>query len=204
MRRIVAINHLTLDGVMQAPARPDEDVRDGFEHGGWAVPGNDEVMAKAMGAKMATAGSMLLGRRTYEDFFGYWPHQEDNPYTGVLDRTQKYVASTTLAEPLPWQNSTLLDGDAVAAVADLKRRPGKDITVLGSGGLLRSLMPHGLIDEYVLMIHPLVLGAGLRMFDDGGSRLGLRLIDAVTTTTGVVIATYRPAESRPDPHVAAG
>jgi dihydrofolate reductase len=190
--RIVVINHLTLDGVMQAPGRPDEDRRGGFEHGGWATPNTDEVMGRVMGERMQ-GGPLLLGRRTYEDFAGYWPKQRDNPYTEALNNVQKYVASTTLTEPLPWGNSTLLEGDAAEAVAALKQQPGKDITVLGSGQLVQTLMRHDLVDRYVLMIHPLVLGTGRRLFPDGGPPATLRLLDSVTTTTGVVIATYEPA-----------
>jgi dihydrofolate reductase len=195
MGRIVVINNVTLDGVMQAPGRPDEDPRGGFEHGGWAQPYNDDVLGSAMGQRMTRGEALLLGRRTYEDFAGFWPHQKDNPYTEVLDNTQKYVASTTLEEPLPWANSTLLEGDVVAAVADLRYQAGKDVVVLGSGELIRSLMPHGLIDEYVLLIHPLVLGSGGRLFPDDGSPARLSLVESVTTTTGVVIATYAPARA---------
>jgi dihydrofolate reductase len=117
MRRVVVTNNLTLDGVRQAPGRPDEDRRGGFEHGGWAVPYNDEVMGRVMAERMANAGSLVLGRRTYEDFYGYWPKQTDNPFTPVLNETTKYVASTTLSEPLPWQNSVLLEGDAAVLIA---------------------------------------------------------------------------------------
>jgi dihydrofolate reductase len=194
MGRIVVVNSLSLDGVMQAPGRPDEDTRDGFEHGGWAIPYQDEVVARVMGERMAEPGPLLLGRRTYEDFFSYWPHQTDNPFTDVLNSLPKYVVSTTLTEPLPWANSTLLDGDAVEAVTALKRESSQDIGVLGSGQLLQTLMRHGLVDEYVLSIHPLVLGSGRRMFTDDGRRTRLRLVDAIPTTTGVVIATYRPAD----------
>jgi dihydrofolate reductase len=133
MRKLVATISLTLDGVMQAPGRPDEDRRGGFEHGGWAGPYHDPVMMKAMGEGMAQGADLLFGRRTYEDFFAVWPGRTDNPFTAVLDRSQKYVASRTLREPLPWQNSTLLAGDAAAAVAELKKQPGKDLAVLGSG-----------------------------------------------------------------------
>jgi dihydrofolate reductase len=142
-----------------------------------------------MGEGMAKTGALLLGRRTYEDFAGYWPRQTDNPFTDVLDNIQKYVASTTLTEPLPWQNSTLLQGDAADAVASLKERPGPDIAILGSGALIQSLRSRNLIDEYVLLIHPLILGTGRRLFPDGPES-GLRLSNSVTTTTGVVIATY--------------
>jgi dihydrofolate reductase len=191
MRKIVATVSLTLDGVMQAPGRPDEDQRGGFEHGGWARAYNDPVMMKAMGEGMAQGADLLFGRRTYEDFFAVWPGRKDNPFTAVLDNSQKYVASRTLREPLPWQNSTLLSGDAAETVARLKEQPGKDLTVLGSGDLLQTLMRHGLVDVYVLLIHPLVLGRGRRLFNDDSQRTALRLVDSLTTTTGVVMATYR-------------
>jgi dihydrofolate reductase len=193
MSKVVVINHLTLDGVMQAPGRADEDRRGGFEHGGWAQPNNDEVMGRVMGEGMAQGGSLLLGRRTYEAFYDFWPKQKDNPFTEVLDNTQKYVASTTLKEPLPWVNSTLLSGDVPQAVAKLKEQPGKDIGVLGSGDLVGSLMRHNLVDRFVLMIHPLVLGTGRRLFPDGGPVATLRLVDSVMTTKGVMIATYERA-----------
>ena len=191
MGKVVVIEHVTLDGVMQAPGRADEDQRDGFEHGGWAHARVDEVMGRVMGEGMARGGALLFGRRTYEDFFSFWPTQTDNPYTDVLDNTLKYVASRTLKEPLPWRNSTLLHGDAAEAVAKLKE--GDDLGVLGSGQLVRSLMQRGLVDEFVLMTHPLVLGTGRRLFADGGTFAELRLTDTTTTTTGVVIAKYQPS-----------
>ena len=195
MSRVVVIEHLTLDGVMQAPGRPDEDRRGGFEHGGWARPGNDPVMQSVMGERMGTSWSLLLGRRTYEDFAAYWPNQpEPNPFTEALNNVQKYVASTTLAEPLAWINSTLLKGDAVEAVARLKEQPDKDLVVFGSGELVQALMGRNLVDEYLLLIHPLVLGTGRRLFAEGSPTTALRLVDTRTTTTGVVIATYQPAE----------
>lgn len=193
MSEVVVIEHLTLDGVMQAPGLPDEDLRGGFEHGGWAVPNNDEVMGRVMGGGMAQGGALLLGRWTYESFYSFWPNQKNNPFTEVLNNVQKYVASTTLTEPLPWSNSTLLKGDAAQAVAKLKEQTGRDIGVLGSGELVQSLMRNHLVDKYVLMIHPLVLGAGRRLFPDGSPFTTLRLINSVTTTKGVVIATYEPA-----------
>ena len=194
MGELIVIEHLSLDGVMQAPGRPDEDLRGGFKHGGWAVPNNDEVMGRMMGEGMAQGGPLLFGRRTYEDFYSFWPKQKDNPFTEVLNDTQKYVASTTLTEPLPWRNSTLLKGDIAQAVASLKGQPGGDIGVLGSGELVRTLMRHNLVDKYVLMIHPLVLGSGRRLFPDGGPFATLRLTHSVTTTKGVVITTYEPAQ----------
>jgi dihydrofolate reductase len=193
MSKVVVTNSLTLDGVMQAPGRPDEDVRGGFDRGGWALAYNDPVMGRVMGEGMARSGALLLGRRTYEDFAGFWPRQTDNPFTEMLDNVQKYVASTTLPPALPWKNSTLLDGDAADAVADLKQRPGPNLVILGSGELIQSLRRRNLIDEYVLLIHPLVLGSGRHLFPDGTPPADLRLVGSVTTTTGVMIATYQPA-----------
>lgn len=185
MGKLVLVEHLTLDGVMQAPGRVDEDGRDGFAHGGWAVPGNDEVMASVLGKGMGGGGALLLGRRTYEDFYGYWPHQGGNPFTDVLNRTRKYVVSRTMTEA-PWENSVLLkDAGDVEGVEE-------DLTVLGSGVLARELMRRGLVDEWLLMIHPLVLGTGRRLFD--GVETRIRLVDSMVTTTGVVIATYRSKE----------
>jgi dihydrofolate reductase len=193
MSRVVVVNHLTLDGVMQAPGRPDEDRRGGFEHGGWSPPYGDEVMGSFMGARMGKGGALLLGRRTYEDFASFWPHQKDNPYTAVLNDARKYVASRTLSEPLAWSNSTLLKGDAAEAVARLKES-GEDLAVLGSGALVQALMRRDLIDEFVLTIHPLVLGTGRRLFAAGGAFAALKLVESVTTTTGVVIAVYERGE----------
>jgi dihydrofolate reductase len=193
MGELTVVESVSLDGVMQAPGRPDEDTRGGFEHGGWAVPYADEVMGRAMGERMGGEGAIVLGRRTYEDLHGYWPKQKDNPYTETLNRTQKYVASRTLAEPLPWEHSALLDDDTQGAVAKLKQEE-EHLTVIGSGDLVGSLIEAGLIDEYLLLIHPLVLGSGRRLFPDGAFA-HLRLVDSVITTTGVVIGTYRDAEA---------
>jgi dihydrofolate reductase len=190
--RITATIGLTLDGVMQAPARPDEDERDGFRHGGWAIPFQDAVLAEAMAKRMTLKGALLLGRVTYQDLYSVWPHRKDNPYTDRLNNSQKYVASRTLSEPLPWQNSTLLKGDAADAVAALKKEGGPDLGILGSGELVRALSRRNLIDEYVLTIFPLVLGSGRRLFEQDGYAQ-LRLVEATTTTTGVILAIYRPA-----------
>ncbi len=192
MPRVIVNLSLSLDGVMQAPGRPDEDTRDGFAHGGWARPYFDPAMAgPAAGA--AEGPALLFGRRTYEDFFAVWPARIGNPFTDLLNQSRKYVASRTLAEPLPWNNSTLLRGEAADTVAALKALTGPDLVVLGSGSLVRALMAAGLIDEYRLSLHPLVLGSGRRLFPDVGPPAALRLVDTTTTATGVVIATYRPA-----------
>jgi dihydrofolate reductase len=199
MSKLVVIESLSLDGVMQAPGRPDEDLRDGFARGGWALPYRDSVMGQAMAEGMAEGGPLLFGRRTYEDFFKVWPARTNNPFTAVLDAASKFVASTTLKPPLPWKNSALLSGDAAAAVTRLKGESARDIVVLGSGQLVGSLMGHDLVDEYVLLIHPLVLGSGRRLFRVDGPSPALALVDAKTTTTGVVIARYRPSARAADP-----
>jgi dihydrofolate reductase len=195
MARISTFTSVTLDGVMQAPGRQDEDTRGGFADGGWGARYADDVMARVAAEGMAREGAMLFGRRTYEDFYGFWPNApQPNPFTDVLNRRQKYVASRTLTEPLPWENSTLLEGDAGESVAELKRSSDLDVVILGSGELIQTLMRRDLIDEYVLLIHPLVLGTGRRLFEDGGPPATLELVDSKPTTTGVIIATYRPAE----------
>src|SRR5689334_11343805 len=180
MRKLIVNLNLTLDGVMQAPGRPDEDTRGGFKHGGWALPYFDPLMGKIAAEGMAQSPELLFGRRTYQDFYAVWPNRTDNPFTEVLNNAQKYVASTTLKEPLPWKNSTLLAGDAVATVTVLKQRPGKDLLILGSGALVRALMCHDLVDEFALSIHPLALGTGQRLFEDGIERLNLQLVDSKT------------------------
>jgi dihydrofolate reductase len=190
--KIIAFESVTLDGVMQAPGRPDEDRRGGFQHGGWALPYADTAAA---GQSMSNTGALLLGRRTYQDFFSVWPNRTDNPFSEILNNAQKYVASKTLGDPLPWKNSTLIKGDAEQAVAKLRQQAGKDIVILGSGELVHSLMRRNLIDEYVLLIHPLILGSGRRLIPDDSPRIALQLTDSKTTPSGVVIATYRPADS---------
>lgn len=192
--RIVVINHVTLDGVMQGPGRPDEDTRDGFTHGGWAEANNDDVMAAAWGRRLSASGGLLLGRRTYQDVLAYW-NTQDSPFRDALNNAPKYVASNTLTEPLPWPNSTLLSGDIPAAVAKLKQTPGDDLHVMGSGALIQQLSSAGLVDEYMLSIHPLVLGTGHRLFADGFAPTRFQLVEAIPTTTGVIIATYRPQPS---------
>lgn len=190
MGQVVVNISLTLDGVMQAPRRADEDLRGGFSQGGWALPYFDPVMGQDAAEGMSQAPALLFGRRTYLDFHAVWPNRTDNPFTGFLNQAEKYVASTTLTEPLPWCNSSLLKGDFAAAITGLKR--GRDLVVLGSGVLVQSLMRFNLVDQYVLSIHPLVLGAGRRLFPDGGPTANFELVDSKTSTTGVLIATYKP------------
>ena len=193
MNKIIVNLNLSLDGVMQAPGRADEDPRGGFMYSGWGAPYFDPVAGKAAAEGIEKKPSLIFGRRTYEDFYSVWPNRTDNPFTEVLNNATKYVASRTLKEPLVWGNSTLLKGEAEEAVADLKQKPGKDFVILGSWMLVQALMRRNLIDEYVLSIHPLVLGSGRRLFPEGSPYAALKLVDTKTTTTGVVIATYRPA-----------
>jgi dihydrofolate reductase len=191
MRTISVTMSMTLDGVVQGLGRPDEDTRDGFDLGGWGPAYSDEVMGREMGAGMAESGDMLLGRRTWQDFAGYWPHQPANPITDHLNAATKLVVSTTLADVDVWQNSVLLPGDAVRSVAALKTEPGPNLSVIGSAALVRSLHAAGLIDVYTLLIHPLVLGRGRRMFDVTSPLTEFTLERSIATTTGVVIARYR-------------
>ncbi len=191
MGRIIVMNHLTLDGVMQGPGRPDEDTRDGFGHGGWGVPGADQAIVAKMGERMGGDHAFLLGRRTYENLLASW-NAQGGPFMQALNDTRKYVASSNPATRLSWPESTLLHGDIPAAVADLRQRTGTNLVIMGSGVLIGSLMAADLIDEYLLMIHPLVVGTGRRLFP-GGTRASLRLAGSTVTSTGVLIATYEPA-----------
>ena len=190
--RILAVNtFLTLDGVMQAPGGPEEDPTGGFRHGGWSVPFWDGVMEEAMSRAMDKEFDLLLGRKTYEIFAAHWPHS-DEPGAERLNDAAKHVASTTL-DRVDWANSSLLDGDVATAVPRLKEQDGPELQVHGSGHLIQSLLAHDLIDEFRLMICPLVLGTGKRLFGDGTMPAGLRVKESVVSTKGVVIATYERA-----------
>jgi len=194
--RIVVINNVSLDGVMQAPGRADEDTRGGFTHGGWAAKGVDqpdpEILA-AMGRRMSRSDGLLLGRRTYQDLLTTW-NSRGGPFKDALNSAQKYVVSHTLTEPLPWPNSTLLTGNVIDAVAELRSRPGQELHVMGSGQLIETLVAHQLVDEFLLIIFPTVIGQGRRLFS-GNDYRELGLVDAQPTTSGVVIATYHATAS---------
>jgi dihydrofolate reductase len=191
MGRVIVMNGVTLDGVMQGLGRPDEDTRDGFERGGWAVPYADEAMVAKMGERMGGDHAFLFGRRTYEDLLASW-NAQGGPFKDALNNARKYVASSNTATRLDWPNSTLLSGDVPAAVADLKQSAGTNLVIMGSGVLIGSLMAAELIDEYLLTIYPLVLGTGRRLFP-GGTLASLRLVESSTTSTGVLIAIYESA-----------
>lgn len=197
MRKVIIMEFLSIDGVMQAPGGPEEDPRDGFQYGGWVMPYHDEKLARMAGLETRT-DDLLLGRRTYEIFAGYWPDQADDPTADWLNRTRKYVASTTLQEPLAWHNSRLLQGDVHQSVAELKREAGEDLLVFGSGEFAQTLMQHQLVDQYVLMIFPLILGSGHRLFPQEGTFAALRLVSADSNEFGVLIATYEVTQSIPE------
>lgn len=195
MGKVIVMNGVTLDGVMQSPARPDEDTRDGFPHGGWGIPYGEEETVARMGERLLrlTGGyhAWLFGRRTYEDLLATW-NARGGPFKDALNNAHKYVASSNPATKLEWPNSTVLHGDVPAAVADLKQGSGTNLVIMGSGVLIGSLMAADLIDDYLLTIAPLVLGTGRRMFP-GGVHKALRLTECTTTSKGVVIATYERA-----------
>jgi dihydrofolate reductase len=196
MRKVIADEWLTLDGVIQAPGQPDEDTSGGFQHGGWHVGYFDDLAQRQVVDSVVNAGGFLLGRRTYEIFAAHWPNasEEEQVLAEPLNTKPKHVASRTLAEPLAWQNSAVLQGDVADAVAALKREDGEDLHVIGSSQLVQTLVERDLVDEFHVMIDPVVVGGGKRLFRDDGVRRPLRLVDSQVTTTGVIIATYAPAK----------
>jgi dihydrofolate reductase len=188
MRRIVVIEFLSLDGVMEAPDQ-------------WHFPYFNDEMGEEIGAAMAQADAMLMGRVLYEEWAAFWPQQdpEEDPIAARMNGVQKYVVSTTLKGPLAWSNSTLIGGNEFAEeISRLKQQPGKDISISGSGSLVRALLQHGLLDELRLMVHPVVVGSGKRLFEEGADRIALELVDSRTFSTGVVYLTYRPASEWDD------
>jgi dihydrofolate reductase len=186
MRKVVAVELVSVDGVME---KPEE----------WASSCSNEEMEEENASGMAASDALLLGRVTYEGLAAFWPNQPPGtPMVDYINSVRKYVVSGTLEEPLEWNNSTLRKGDVAEEVAELKQQPGKDITILGSGALVRSLLRDGLLDELRLMVHPLVLGGGKRLFEDGGDRQSLELVESKTFGTGVVSLAYRPASEYGD------
>jgi dihydrofolate reductase len=191
MPKIVVSEFLTLDGVMQAPGDPNEDRSGGFDQGGWQLPYFDEVFAGFVMDGFAGTDGLLLGRLTYENFARHMPRQPaEDPVAGPMNEWRKYVVSTSLSEPLEWQNSTLIEGDVPDEVAKLKEGSGKDIQVMGSGKLVQTLIRHDLVDEYRLMIHPLVLGEGKRLFWEETPLKRFHLLDSKSSGKGVLLLTY--------------
>ena len=191
MRKLVLIEFVTLDGVMQAPGLADEDTEGGFKHGGWQQPYFDEVFNRAVGETMAAADALLLGRKTYDIFARYWPTAKD-PIAPIMNNFKKHVPSRT-RDRLDWQNSVLIKGDVAPEIAKLKQQDGKNLLVFGSGTLVQTLIRHELVDELVLVIHPLIVGSGKRLFRDDDDRRPFELVDSKPTTKGVLISRYRAA-----------
>jgi dihydrofolate reductase len=192
MRKLIVSTFLTLDGVMQAPGGPGEDESGGFGQGGWSVNYWDEQMGQVMGEAMSKPFALLLGRKTYDIFAGYWPSAPEDAGGKPLNDATKYVASRG-RPALEWRNSVLIEGDAAAGIAALKQEDGPELQVHGSGDLIQTLLRHNLVDEYRLWVFPVVIGSGKRLFSDGAIPVGLRLADSKVSTTGVVIGTYEPA-----------
>jgi dihydrofolate reductase len=192
MRKLVVIEFLSLDGVYQAPGGPEEDTDGGFKHGGWQRQFFDVVMGAEVTKGMAQTDAHLFGRKTYEIMAAFWPTapSEEEPIAQHLNSVQKYVASRTL-QKADWQNTTIIR-DVAKAVPALKDQPGRNIAVLGSGNLVQSLIELDLVDEYSLMVFPIVLGSGKRLFPDGESTRNLRLVDSKPTSTGALMLTYQP------------
>lgn len=192
MRKIIVIEFITLDGVMQAPGGPEEDTSNGFKHGGWIVPYADEITGKAMVEQMSLEQSeLLLGRKTYDIFASYWPdHAIDWP--GIND-VKKYVASHDSTLKLDWKNSVLLSGNVVGKVKKLKDEDGPDLRVWGSGSFVQTLLKHDLVDELWLKIYPIVLGQGKKLFAEGTVPRAFRLINSSFSPSGVIIASYERA-----------
>jgi dihydrofolate reductase len=195
MRKVIVNEFMSLDGVVQAPGEAGEDTSGGFTHGGWHLGYLDQKAAGAALENIEAAGGFLLGRRTYEIFAGHWPTapEEEQAFAVPLNTKPKYVASRTLTE-LEWENSALLEGDVAEAVAALKREDGGDLHVIGSTELVQTLVEHDLVDEFRLMIDPLVLGGGKRLFRDDGALREMRLVDSEVTSTGAILAAYAPTE----------
>jgi dihydrofolate reductase len=198
MRKLIASTMVSLDGVMQAPGGPEEDPTGGFALGGWSFPFWDDAPDRDMRGLDGKDRELLLGRTTYEIFEAYWPYQAaDNPIAQTLNAAKKHVASRTLKKPLQWNNSTLLPGGVVAAVAALKAEAGLDLQIIGSGHLTQTLQAASLIDEYNVWTFPVVLGRGKRLFEAGAKAGALRLMASLTSATGVVMSTYVPAGDIP-------
>jgi dihydrofolate reductase len=195
MRKVIVYEWMSLDGVVQGPSSPDEDPSGGFEHGGWHLRYFDDMSRNSVVENLARAGGFLFGRRTYEQFAAYWPNagEQEQVLAEPLNTRPKYIASTTLTEPLGWQNSTLLKSGAAEAVAALKCDDGGDLYVLGSTQLVQALIEHDIVDEFRLMIDPVVLGSGKRIFPDHGGPMPLQLTERQVATTGAILATYARA-----------
>jgi dihydrofolate reductase len=190
MRELIVAEFITLDGVIQVPGAPDEDTDGGFKHGGWTVPYWHDDIGKHFFDTMSKADALLLGRRTWQIHGGAFEPMENDPFADAMNRVKKYVVSTTLESALAWRNSTLIDGDVVGAIRDLKRQPGRSILTDGSSVLAKTLAENELVDEYALHVYPIVLGSGKRLYPEG-KRLDMKLVESSALPTGVVYMRYR-------------
>ena len=196
MRKIIAITHVTLDGIMQAPGGPEEDPRGGFTQGGWAMPYGDEAGGEAVGKIMSGEFDLLLGRRTYEIFAAYWPYAGDNPIANAFNKATKYVVTHSL-DRFDWVKTQPMKGDAVEEIRRLKASDGPELHIWGSSALLQTLIAAELVDEFRVWVYPLVLGQGKRLFEKGVPPRGLTLVESRSTPSGVLLNTYRPAGPLP-------
>jgi dihydrofolate reductase len=195
---IILIDFISLDGVVQAPGGPDEDNDNGFAHGGWSHPFFDpEVMGPAIGDVMERTDALLFGRRTWQGMAAAWPDRAGDPFADTMNGITKHVASRTLAQDeLTWSNSHLLDaGDAIGAIRALREQPGKALQIWGSADLARQLVEHDLVDEYVMILEPIILGGGKRIFPEDGQARTLELVSTAVASTGTIVCTYRPTRS---------
>jgi dihydrofolate reductase len=194
--RVVVNQFMSLDGVVQAPGGAEEDTDGGFAHGGWSMPYFDpEIMGSAVSEGMSSAEALLFGRRTWQGMAAAWPERAGDPYADQMNAIKKYVASRTLTQDdLTWNNTTLLSPEnAVADIAELRGQDGGDLLIWGSGSLVKTLLSQGLVDELTLLIEPILLGGGKRLFPEDGTARPMQLVKAVTAGTGVQVCTYRPA-----------
>jgi dihydrofolate reductase len=196
MRKIIAITQVTLDGVMQAPGGPGEDPSNGFAHGGWAMPFVDDAAGQVIDEIIAGEFDMLLGRRTYQIFAGYWPNQGDHRIAKAFNKATKYVVTRSVNR-LDWEKSQRIDGDVVEEVRQLKTSDGPALHTWGSSELLQTLIAADLVDEYRIWIFPVVLGKGKRLFENGVPPRGLTLVETRSTPSGVLVNTYHPAGPLP-------
>ena len=196
--RIILTDFISLDGVVQAPGGPEEDTDGGFRNGGWSMPFfDDETMGGAIDETLAGCDALLYGRRTWEVMAGHWPNQEDDPFADRLNSIQKYVASRTItaeAAAATWSNTTLLEGDAVEAIRSLREKEGRGMQVWGSSVLAAQLIENDLVDEYMLMIEPVLLGGGKSIYPRNGQARRLDLVSVKQAKTGVLVCTYRRAD----------
>jgi dihydrofolate reductase len=193
--QIIVIDFMTLDGVVQAPGGPEEDTSGGFAHGGWSQPYFDvEVMGPVIGEVMEKSDALLFGRKTWQGMAAAWPDRAGDPFADQMNAIAKHVASRTLsAGDLTWNNSHLLEGDAIDAIRALREQDGGALQIWGSADLARQLVEHDLVDEYIFFIEPILLGGGKRAFPEDGAARPLELVSAIPASTGTIVATYRPA-----------